>query len=272
MMTVFVTGGTGMVGSRLLQHLVKAGWECRALVRPGKDAPTGVTRVEGDLFDAAALRQGLEGVSAVIHLAAVFRTTDEAAIWRVNLEGTRALLAATQEHAPQARFVMASTGLVYAEDAGRPGLEADEVHPKGAYPASKVAAEKELRECGLTWSVLRLPFVYGDGDEHLAAVPRIVSMMKWHPAQTFSLGHQRDVSRAFELALTGAMDGRIVNITDDAPASLYDMAMAIGVRLEPSAEPLKNPWQGRSDGSLSRTLGFRPTIATLSQAKEQGIL
>jgi nucleoside-diphosphate-sugar epimerase len=47
--------------------------------------------------------------------------------------------------------------------------------------------------------------------------------MKWHPAQTFSLAHHRDVARAFELALTGAMDRRILNIAD---AELADLRQA----------------------------------------------
>lgn len=270
-MTTLVTGGAGLVGSRLLKHFVQAGMACRALVRPGKETPDGVERVEGDLFDAAALERAVEGVSAVVHLAAVFRTQDEKEIWRVNLEGTRALIAAVKQHAPEARFVMASTCIVY-DAAARPGLEEDELHPSQAYPASKVAAEKELRQSGLNWSVLRLPFVYGDGDEHLAAVPAIVSRMKWHPAQSFSLAHQRDVARAFEWALTGVADGRIVNIADDAPTTLYDMARAVGVTIETSAEPLEKPWWGRADATLSRSLGFTPMVATLGQAAREGIL
>jgi len=271
-MTTLVTGGAGLVGSRLLRHFVDAGLESRALVRSGKAVPAGVERIEGDLFDAPALKKAVEGVSAIVHLAAVFRTKDEEEIWRANLEGTRALIAAVKQHAPQARFIMASTCLVYGEDTSRPGQEGDELHPKQAYPASKIAAEKELQESGLNWCVLRLPFVYGDGDEHLAAVPAIVAMMKWHPAQTFSLAHQRDVARAFQLALTGAMDRRIVNIADDAPSTLYDMARAVGVTIESSAEPLNHPWWGRADATLGRSLGFRPSIATLNQAVTEGIL
>lgn len=271
-MTNLVTGGTGLVGSRLLKHFVSAGIECRALVRSGKGIPAGVERVDGDLFDTAAVQKAVEGVSAIVHLAAVFRTPNESEIWRANLEGTRALITAVKQHAPHARFIMASTCLVYDESASRPAMEEDELHPTHAYPASKVAAEKELRESGLNWSILRLPFVYGDGDEHLAAVPAIVSRMKWHPAQSFSLAHQRDVARAFELALTGAIDGRIVNIADDAPSTLYDMAKAVGVNIEPSAEPLTKPWWGRADATLSRSLGFKPTVATLGQAIREGIL
>jgi UDP-glucose 4-epimerase len=270
-MTILVTGGTGLVGSRLLPRFVDA-VDCRALVRPGKEVPAAATSVEGDLLEADSLQQAVEGVSAIVHLAAVFRTQNEDDIWRANLDGTKNLIAAAKAHAPQARFVMASTGLVYDADASHPGLEDDATNPKLAYPASKIAAENELRNSGLNWSILRLPFVYGDGDGHLAAVPALVARFKWHPARTFSLGHQRDVARAVELALTGVMDGRIVNIVDDAPTTAYEIASLVGSPIEPSAEPLTNPWIGRMDGSRSRALGFRPTIPTVYQAKQQGIL
>jgi UDP-glucose 4-epimerase len=271
-MAVLVTGGTGLVGSRLLQRFVDEGVDCRALVRPDKMLPAGVTRIEGDLLHAPSLKQAVQGVSAVVHLAAVFRTQNVDDIWRANLDGTRNLIAAVANNSAQARFVMASTTLVYDENAPRPGIEDDVVNPQLAYPASKIAAETELRGSGLTWSILRLGFVYGDGDKHLAAVPGLAASLKLHPARTFSLIHQRDVAGAVRLALTGAMDGRIVNIVDDAPTTLYEMASVVGASIEPSAEPLVNPWMGRANGSRGRSLGFRPTIATLYQAAEEGIL
>src|ERR1700761_2807331 len=177
-MTVLVTGGTGLVGSRLLRRFVDAGVDCRALVRPGKEVPIGATPVEGDLLEVDSLKQALEGVSAVVHLAAVFRTQNEDDIWRANLDGTKNLIAATKAYAPQARFVMASTGLVYDADASHPGLEDDATNPKLAYPASKIAAEKELRNSGLTWSILRLGFVYGDGDGHMASIHPVAARLK----------------------------------------------------------------------------------------------
>ena len=271
-MTILITGGTGLVGSRLLRRFVDAGVDCRALIRSGKEVPAGAMRVEGDLLDADSLKQAVEGVSAIVHLAAVFRTLNDDDIWRANLDGTKNLIAAAKANAPQARFVMASTGLVYDQGASRPGLEDDATNPKLAYPASKIAAENELRNSGLNWSILRLPFVYGDGDGHLAAVPALVARFNWHPAKTFSLAHQRDVARAVELALTGVMDGRIVNIVDDAPTTAYEIASLVGSPIEPSAEPLTDPWMGRMDGSRSRALGFHPTVPTVYQAKQQGIL
>lgn len=271
-MTILVTGGTGLVGSRLLRRFVDAGVDCRALVRPGKEVPAGATRVEGDLLDADSLQEAMEDISAIVHLAAVFRTQNEEDIWRANLDGTKNLIAAAKAYAPQIRFIMASTGLVYDADASHPGLEEDVTSPRLAYPASKIAAENELRKSGLNWSILRLGFVYGDGDGHLASVPPLVGRFKWHPAKTFSLVHQRDVAGAVELALTGAMDGQIVNICDDAPTSLYEMASLVGSPIEPSAEPLTDPWMGRMDGSRLRSLGFQPSVPTVYRAAQQGIL
>ncbi len=271
-MTVLVTGGTGLVGSRVLRHFVNAGINCRGLVRLVRELPAGVAPVIGDLFDTPSLVQAAEGVAAVVHLAAVFRTSDKDAIWRTNLDGTRNLVDAVKAHAPQARFLMASTGLVYSEDASRPGKEDDVVQPTLAYPASKVAAEKVLQSSGLNWSILRLPFVYGDGDEHLASIPKAVAASKMHPAQTFSMVHQRDVARAIEFALTGAMDGRIVNIADDAPTTLLEMAGIAGSSIEASSEPLTHPWWGRVDPSLGRSLGFRPKLLTVHEAARQGAL
>lgn len=271
-MTILVTGGTGLVGSRLLRHFVDAGIDCRALVRPGKDLPTGVTAVEGDILDPQSLVAAVDGVSAVVHLAAVLRTPDEGEIWKTNVDGTRNLLAAVTAHASGARVIMASTGLVYSGTASHPSLETDETAPVAPYPASKVAAENELRTSGLTWSILRFGFVYGDGDGHLAALPGLVPRFGWHPALSLSLIHQRDIAAAIELALTGAMDAHIVNITDEAPTTVYEISELMGTSLEPSAAPLDNPWNGRLDGTLARSLGFRPSIATVYQGIRDGLI
>lgn len=272
MSTLLLTGASGLVGSRLLPRLVDAGHDCRALVRSDVALPVGVTAVRGDLADPGSLRAAVEGVDAVVHLAALFRTDDEDAVWRANLDGTRNLVEAVTAYAPRARFVMASTGNVYDADAQRPALETDTCSPTAAYPASKVAAEKVLRESGLTWAILRLPFVYGDEDGHLASLAMLVDRFGLHPAHTYSVAHHRDVATVVHLALTGVMDGRIVNVTDDAPVTVYEMTRLGGRPIAGSAEPLKNPWSGRMDGTLARELGFRPTVPTIHTAALEGIL
>lgn len=144
--------------------------------------------------------------------------------------------------------------------------------PTAAYPASKIAAEQLLRDSGLTRAILRLPFVYGDGDGHLAMMPAMAPRFGLHPAHTYSVAHHRDVMVAVDLALSGTMDGRTVNIADDAPVTVFQMAELAGDPIDGSAEPLTNPWAGRMDTTLAHQLGFRPTVPTIYAAARDGIL
>lgn len=269
---ILVTGGTGLVGTRLLPRLINAGFDCRALMRGNKEAPAGAIVVEGDLFSPASLAQAVEGISAIIHLAAVFRSPDTDLIWKSNLEGTRNLIAAAKTYAPDARFIFASTSHVYNVNNPHPGREEDEVNPQHAYPASKVAAENELRVSGLNWSILRFPFVYGDDDGHLAALPQHLAAAKFHPAMRMSTIHHRDIYNAISMALDGIMDNRTVNIADEAPTTLYELLQLVGYTMESSSEPLVNPWYLHSDSSLARGLGFQPEIRTVYQAAQEHLL
>lgn len=271
-MKILVTGATGLVGARLLPRLADAGMACRALVRRGKDVPAGIETIEGDLFDPASLAQAVDGVSAIIHLAAVFRTPDTDLIWKSNLEGTRGLIAAAQAHAPNARFIMSSTSNVYNRDNPRPGRETDPVAPEQAYPASKLAAEQALQASTLNWSILRFPFVYGDGDGHLETLPKHLAAFGFHPANRMSTIHHRDIATAMGLALAGTFDGRIVNIADEAPTTIYELVGLVGETMAPSSEPLQNPWHLHIDASVSRSLGFQSTVRTVHQAAQEGIL
>jgi nucleoside-diphosphate-sugar epimerase len=270
-MTILITGGTGLVGCRLVQRLLDAGIDCRVLVRDGHELPGRDIAVKGDVLEPATLAAAVEGVSDIVHLAATLRTPDARQIWSTNRDGTRNLISAAHQYAPHARFILASTGMVYNMDSPHPGRENDTVEPKMAYPASKVAAESELRASGLTWSILRFGFVYGDKDGHLHAVPRLARMFKWHPAMKLSLVHHVDIMRITRLALSGLADGRTVNVTDDAPTSIFEIAALVGDPIAASAEPLFNPWSGQIDGTLARSLGFQPKVASVFQAFREGV-
>jgi nucleoside-diphosphate-sugar epimerase len=241
-------------------------------MRGGKQAPAGVSVAEADLLDPDSLMRAVEGVSAIIHLAAVFRTPDTDLIWKSNLEGTRNLIAAANARAPGARFIMASTSNIYDADSPRPAREDDAANPQQAYPASKLAAENALRESGLNWSIQRFGFVYGDKDGHLEELPRLVTHFKMHPAQRMSMVHHRDIATAMNLALIGKMDGRIVNIADEAPTSIYELVGLVGGTLEPSSGPLENPWRLHMDVSFARRLGFQPVVRTVYQAAQENLM
>lgn len=268
---ILITGTTGLVGTRLLPRLIEAGWDCHALVRGGKQVPFGATAVEGDLLNDESLTEAVRGVSAIIHLAAVFRTADTDLIWKSNLEGTLNLVEAAKRHAPNARFILASTAHVYDETSPHPGRENDELNPQHAYPASKLAAENALRESGLNWSVLRFPFVYGDGDGHLQMLPEHV-VGKWHPAARMSVIHHRDIANAVKMTLAGLMSGQVVNISDEAPLSVYELLQLVGVTMQSSSQPLNNPWYLQVDSSCARSLGFQPEVRTVYQAVQENLL
>jgi nucleoside-diphosphate-sugar epimerase len=84
--------------------------------------------------------------------------------------------------------------------------------------------------------------------------------------------HHRDIANAVHLALTGSMDGRVVNIVDEAPTSIYELAQLVGEKLEPSSEPLVNPWHLHVGGSLARSLGFQPIVRTVYQAARESLM
>lgn len=129
-----------------------------------------------------------------------------------------------------------------------------------------------LRESGLNWSILRLPFVYGDGDGHLDMLPKHLAAFEFHPAHRMSTIHHRDVAVAMNLALAGIFDGRIVNISDEAPTTIYELVGLVGGMMDPSSEPVEDPRYLHVDASLSRRLGFQAGVRTVHQAVQEGIV
>ena len=265
-MSILVTGATGRVGSRFARRLVAEGEPVRVLVRGGDVA--GADVIVGDLRDAESRRRALDGVDAVVHLAAAFRGVSDAEAIAVNHEATVGLA----RDAGSRRFVYASTNLVYGPGRGRPAREDDEPAPNGTYPESKAAAEEVLRELGAR--IVRLAFVYGEGDPHLAE-----SMMwarRWPAHQRLQLVHHADVAQGLIRALrTEGIDGRIFNIADDAPVSAAELHVLNGEALAADAadRPLDDPWSGIVDTTAARReLGWRPIYPSVYTARDAGAL
>lgn len=84
--------------------------------------------------------------------------------------------------------------------------------------------------------------------------------------------HHRDIFTAITMALEGTMDGRIVNIADEAPTTLYEILQLAGETMLSSSEPLVDPWYLHADASLARSLGFKASVRTIHQAKQEGLL
>lgn len=151
-MTALVTGGTGFVGAHLVRALLDRGETVRCLVRPGGDrrnlAGLPVEVVEGDITDPPATARAVRGCETVFHAAAAYRlwVPDPAPMYRVNVGGTRTVLAAAGE-AGARRIVYTSTvGALGNPGDGRPGTEETPVtlaEMVGHYKRSKFLAEQE---------------------------------------------------------------------------------------------------------------------------------
>jgi nucleoside-diphosphate-sugar epimerase len=281
---VLVTGATGRVGSRLVPRLLQRGDEVRVLLRRpegGADLQQrGAEVVAGDLLRPETLASAVAGMDAIVHLAAFFRGATAAEATAVNEGGTLTLAQAALE-ASIPRFVFAGTNLVYGPGLGRPAREDDVPDlPEGlrAYPLSKLLAERALgdldRRRGLGLRVLRLAFVYGDGDPHLAEVGTFVRA--WPPAKRLHMVHHADVAQAVMLALdVPGVDGRTYNVADDAPVPAADLLQLNGeaVSEDAATQQLADPWEGIVDTARIREeLGFRPLYPSLDAARSAGAL
>ncbi|WP_405772107.1 NAD(P)-dependent oxidoreductase [Actinacidiphila glaucinigra] len=287
-MRTLVTGATGRVGSRFVPRLLqwrRPGEEVRVLVRDaergGELARLGARIATGDLRDEQDVRRALAGADAVVHLAAAFRDTSEEGTWSVNRDATLALARAAAA-AGAARFVQASTNLVYGVGRGRPLVEDDASVPGGPmwgpYPASKAEAERGLLELhlelGLDVRIGRLAFVYGDGDPHLAQSLRWAD--GWAAHQRLQLVHHADVAQGLlRLLRAPGIGGRAYNIADDAPVSAVELHWVNGAEVPGgmAERASADPWDGVvSNLRIREELGFRPQYPSVWTARDGGAL
>ncbi|UMB70990.1 NAD-dependent epimerase/dehydratase family protein [Mycobacterium paraterrae] len=286
-MTTLITGATGKVGSRFARRMHAAGEPVRLLVRnSAAPIPAGVDIAVADLRDETGVRGALSGVTAIVHVASAFRAFSAEEMAATDIAGTDGLANAALD-AGITRFVYTSTNQVYDGcDYGRPATEDDPVgtdlHP---YPAAKVEVENRLRSLhhqrGLDLRIVRLPFVYGEGDPHIADAAWMLANRPSH--QRLPTAHHADVSQALLRALRAeGVAGRTYNVCDDAPMTLYEIYQLHNLGLPEQAgtadQPASNfadpsPWQHTvSTARIRRELGFRPLYPTVTGAAEAGVL
>jgi nucleoside-diphosphate-sugar epimerase len=274
-MNILVTGATGKVGSRLAKRLAQRGDHVRALVRePARAADLRAAQIElvlGDLLDLGSLEAAVRGVDAVVHCAAFFRGATAEQAHAVNDLGSQRLANAARAASVE-RFIFTSTGLVYGPNGGKLASEDDPCAPTVPYPVSKLAAERFLLALeGLDVRVLRLPFVYGDGDPH---IQEVVPMMRdFPPAQRLSIAHHVDVAQAVARLLdTASPAHRIFNVVDDEAPELATLFAAVGAEPPDGSSPEKaRPFATLLDGRRIREeLGFNPKFPRLADALAAG--
>jgi nucleoside-diphosphate-sugar epimerase len=201
-MKLAITGGTGFVGSHLIDGALAAGHSLKALTRreqPGRD---GVEWIHGDLDDRAALERLVDEADAIIHVAGTINAPNAKGFDKGNVQGTLAMLAAATAGGVR-RFIHVSS------------LAARE--PKlSLYGASKARAEELVHGSGLDWAIVRPPAVYGPGDKETLELFRMakLGLMLMPPKGRVSVIHVDDLARLL-LTLAGAAPSNILIEADD---------------------------------------------------------
>ena len=155
--TLFVTGGSGFVGSAVLDELVSRGYSAHALVskKPIADRGGKVTSFTSDLFDAAALDHAIAGCDAAIHLVGIIREKPSARMTfdRIHNQGTRAVVDAARRAGLKRYVHMSALG-------ARP-------HADSEYHKSKWEGEESVRASGLNWTIFRPSMIHGPHGEFM---------------------------------------------------------------------------------------------------------
>ncbi len=172
-MTVFLTGGSGRIGRRVLKNLIDRGYGVRALVH--RHTPEGITHpnlefVNGDLGDQEGLKKAVDGCDAVCHLAAAWDMFPPADYEKENnqlfesiIRGTYNLLEASYQMKKLKVFLYASTDAVYATGFRKfdaPITEDTGFFPSRFYALCKIACESLCDNYGklynLPWLIVRI--------------------------------------------------------------------------------------------------------------------
>ncbi|MFN2324536.1 MAG: NAD-dependent epimerase/dehydratase family protein [Gemmatimonadales bacterium] len=280
-MRTLVTGGTGFVGSHLIESLRRRGDDVTALVRsPARAAilePFGVTLAPGDLQDTNAMHRALAGMEVVYHVAGLTAARNEAEFHRVNVDGTAAILAAAAQ-AGVRRFVLVSS-LAAAGPSPRGGRRAnlEPSEPVTGYGRSKAAAEEVVRRGPVPWVIARPPAVYGPRDVEMLKVFKIarlgVAPVFGDGSQELSLVFGPDLADALAaMGSTAGVEGRVYYPAHPEVVTSGELVRTIGRALGRRMRlvPLPRPVAGgilQLTGLAARLMG-RATLLTPDKANE----
>jgi len=254
-MKVFLTGGTGFLGSHVAEVLCERGHEVLALVRRTSRRAhlesLGVRLHEGTLEEPETLSSALGECDGVAHVAGLVKAVRPSDFYRVNEEGVGGLTRAAARYARGNRFVLISS--IAAQGPGDTAGERSESlseSPVTEYGRSKLAGERAMAEVkeGLNTTILRPPIIYGPREiEFLRvfqAAKKLGIMFCLERRQLLSLIHGRDCANAVVDALE----------TGDTPKEMYLMDDG-GTYTWPDIAAL-----------LSKVLGRRVRVVTVPRA------
>ncbi len=251
-MQVLVTGAGGFIGSHLVEALLGAGYQVRALVRYNGRGDWGHLQtlaassranlevVLGDVTDAFLMRRLVDGCEVVFHLAALigipYSYHAPASYLNTNTQGTLNVLEACRVVGVR-RVIVTSTSEVYGTARYTPIDEAHPLQAQSPYAASKIAADKLAESYYLSFAtpvVTLRPFnTYGPRQSARALIPTIITqaLAGAHEIHLGNLTPRRDITfvtdtaRAFILAATAPnIEGETIHFGNGSAWSVSEIA------------------------------------------------
>jgi UDP-glucose 4-epimerase len=252
-MKVLITGGAGFIGSHLTECLLAGGHGVRVLdnLSTGKreNLPDSaeVEFRRGDIRDRAEVAAAVQGVDAIVHLAAVASVQasidDPVSTHETNFDGTLYLLEAARR-ANIRRFLYASSAAVYGDNAALPLAEDASLKPLSPYAADKLAGEHYLafyfNKFGLQTTAFRFFNIFGPRQDPSSPYSGVISIFiersrRGEPVTIFGDGRQtRDFVYVGDLAglLVEALSvpataGQVINVGRGRQSSLLDLLVVL---------------------------------------------
>lgn len=294
-----VTGAAGFVGSHLVEELIRREYDVRCFVRYTSTNTHGyldqipatqrgdLEIIAGNLRDGEAIRQAVQGVDVIYHLAALvgipYSYLHPLEVVETNVMGTMNILMAARDHAVS-RVIHTSTSEIYGSAQYVPIDEAHPLQGQSPYSASKIGAEKLVESFhasfGLPTTVLRPFNIYGPRQSTRAVIPTIITQALTN--SEIRLGNL-DVTRDFTYVLdtvngfimaaeSEAAIGKVINLGSNFEVSIEQIAETIirlvgrnvtlvqeEKRIRPAKSEVQRLW---AENRLAyETFGWRPRVS-----------
>ena len=239
-MRVFVTGGTGFVGSAVVRDLIDAGHSVLALARSVRSAArleaAGAEPIPGSLDEAERLQEAASRADAVIHTA--FDNSSLARFPRNSRIERAALQAIGDALVGSDRPLVAAGGFIPVIATGPVFTELDVASPKAGLLGRNVERTiMALADAGVNASIVRMPVVHGDADRF--TIPRFIDAARKHGRSGYvgdgsnrlPAVHNLDAARVFRLAIERAVPRGRYHAVAEEGVPFKDIAEVIGRRL-----------------------------------------
>ena len=187
-MRAVITGGTGFLGSHLINQLIKKGYDIACLSRGTTDTSyiesIGVTIIQANITDRENIEKNIKEGDVVFHIAAILGAAKTSAekYNEINIKGTiNVLESAIKKKARSFIFISSFTAMGPVGSIEKPMNENTPCHPDSLYGESKLEAEKMIHEIAkgkIPCVILRPPIIYGPRTNSLSAAFMLFNNMR----------------------------------------------------------------------------------------------